>query len=195
MHDTQTRRRKEDPNLETRELTEQPSMDTMKGQYKINNIYLNLRNIKVLIIVVIGVILFYQLWRYSFRSSSMEIQAGIPGDGTQGEKSEWIFKDHPQGLNEESLKQLIDGLKTKDTCPSHSAGKKDEGDQDTFNLPKMEKLYESEGSLKFKDGKFLLDGKPFRILSGAMHYFRVLPEQWEDRMLKMKAMGLNTLET
>lgn len=194
MHDTQTRRRKEDPNLDTRELIEQPSMDTMKGQYKINNIYLNLRNIKVLIIVVIGVILFYQLWRYSFRGSSMEIQTGIPGDGTQGEKSEWIFKDHPQGLNEESLKTLLNDLKTKDTCPSHSVGKLDEGDQDTFNLPKKEKLYESEGSLKFKDGQFFLDGKLFRILSGAMHYFRVLPEQWEDRMLKMKAMGLNTLE-
>ncbi len=44
-------------------------------------------------------------------------------------------------------------------------------------------------------GQVLLDGRPFRILSGAMHYFRVHPELWRDRMLKMKAMGLNTLET
>lgn len=42
---------------------------------------------------------------------------------------------------------------------------------------------------------FLLDGKPFRILSGAMHYFRVHPDYWIDRMLKLKAMGLNALET
>jgi beta-galactosidase len=42
---------------------------------------------------------------------------------------------------------------------------------------------------------FLLDGKPFRILAGAMHYFRIHPDYWRDRMLKMKAMGLNTLET
>jgi beta-galactosidase len=43
--------------------------------------------------------------------------------------------------------------------------------------------------------KFLLDGKPFRILSGAMHYFRVVPEYWRDRLMKMKAFGLNTIET
>jgi len=43
--------------------------------------------------------------------------------------------------------------------------------------------------------QFLLDGKPFRILSGAMHYFRVVPEYWRDRLEKMKAFGLNTVET
>jgi beta-galactosidase len=43
--------------------------------------------------------------------------------------------------------------------------------------------------------QLLFDGQPFRIFSGAMHYFRVHPELWRDRMVKMKAMGLNTLET
>lgn len=43
--------------------------------------------------------------------------------------------------------------------------------------------------------QFLLDGKPFRILSGAMHYFRVVPEYWRDRLEKMRAFGLNTVET
>jgi beta-galactosidase len=47
----------------------------------------------------------------------------------------------------------------------------------------------------FDDNNFLLYGKPFRVLSGALHYFRVLPELWDDRMAKLKAMGLNTLET
>lgn len=42
---------------------------------------------------------------------------------------------------------------------------------------------------------FMLDGHPTRVLSGAIHYFRVLPEQWQDRLLKLKAMGLNTVET
>ncbi|KRC47302.1 beta-galactosidase [Leifsonia sp. Root227] len=42
---------------------------------------------------------------------------------------------------------------------------------------------------------FLLDGEPFRILAGALHYFRVHPEQWEDRILAAKEMGLNTIET
>ena len=45
------------------------------------------------------------------------------------------------------------------------------------------------------DEHFLLNGAPYRILSGALHYFRVLPAQWRDRLLKLKAMGLNTVET
>lgn len=43
--------------------------------------------------------------------------------------------------------------------------------------------------------QYLLDGEPFRILSGAIHYFRVVPEYWEDRLLKLKACGFNTVET
>lgn len=44
-------------------------------------------------------------------------------------------------------------------------------------------------------GQFEWEGKPMRILSGAVHYFRVVPEYWEDRLLKLKACGLNTVET
>lgn len=42
---------------------------------------------------------------------------------------------------------------------------------------------------------FLLDGKPMLIRSGAMHYPRVPRPYWRDRMRKMRALGLNTLET
>jgi beta-galactosidase len=42
---------------------------------------------------------------------------------------------------------------------------------------------------------FLLDDKPFRILSGALHYFRVHPDHWADRIEKARLMGLNTIET
>lgn len=42
---------------------------------------------------------------------------------------------------------------------------------------------------------FLLDGKPFQIISGAIHYFRVVPEYWQDRLEKLKNMGCNTVET
>ena len=169
-------------------------MDAMKGQYKINNIYLNLRNIKLCLAVVIGLVILFQLWKFSFRSTAMDLSP-VTGDvGSDMVKSGWRFKDHPQGLNEESFNQLIEDLKTKDTCPHAPFTPKAEVPE-TFKLPNKGKVYQSEGSLKFKDGQFILDGKPFRILSGAMHYFRVLPEQWKDRMLKMKAMGLNTLET
>ena len=46
-----------------------------------------------------------------------------------------------------------------------------------------------------RDSQFQLDGKPFRILSGEMHYPRIPEEYWRDRMLKAKAMGLNTICT
>jgi beta-galactosidase len=45
------------------------------------------------------------------------------------------------------------------------------------------------------ESDFLLDGEPFRILSGALHYFRVHPDLWADRIGKARLMGLNTIET
>jgi beta-galactosidase len=49
--------------------------------------------------------------------------------------------------------------------------------------------------LKVSGRQFLRDGQPHRIFSGALHYFRVVPEYWQDRILKYRAMGLNTIET
>ncbi|WP_413452844.1 beta-galactosidase family protein [Georgenia phoenicis] len=42
---------------------------------------------------------------------------------------------------------------------------------------------------------FVLDGREHQIISGAMHYFRIHPDQWEGRIATAKAMGLNTIET
>jgi len=42
---------------------------------------------------------------------------------------------------------------------------------------------------------FVLDGRPTRLLSGAIHYFRVHADCWRDRLLKLRACGLNALET
>uniref|UniRef100_A0AAU2K191 Beta-galactosidase n=1 Tax=Streptomyces sp. NBC_00049 TaxID=2903617 RepID=A0AAU2K191_9ACTN len=42
---------------------------------------------------------------------------------------------------------------------------------------------------------FLLDGHPHRVLSGALHYFRVHPGQWPHRLGMLRAMGLNCVET
>ncbi len=42
---------------------------------------------------------------------------------------------------------------------------------------------------------FMMDGKPFKVISGAFHFFRTVPEYWEDRLLKLKALGCNTVET
>ncbi len=49
--------------------------------------------------------------------------------------------------------------------------------------------------LVIKDGKFFIDGKATQIISGAMHYFRIHPGLWRDRLLKAKQCGLNCVET
>ena len=49
--------------------------------------------------------------------------------------------------------------------------------------------------MKIVDGHFELNGRKFNIYSGAIHYFRIMPEYWRDRLLKLKAAGLNTVET
>lgn len=45
------------------------------------------------------------------------------------------------------------------------------------------------------DSVFLLDGKPFQIISAELHYPRVPKEAWRDRMRQAKAMGINTIGT
>jgi len=50
------------------------------------------------------------------------------------------------------------------------------------------------GSFEIKDN-FYLNGEPFKVISGAFHYFRTVPEYWRDRLEKCKAMGCNTVET
>jgi len=42
---------------------------------------------------------------------------------------------------------------------------------------------------------FLLDNEEFKILSGAIHYFRVHPEDWYHSLYNLKALGFNTVET
>lgn len=59
----------------------------------------------------------------------------------------------------------------------------------------IKQRYKSHGSLTFKNGEFYLDTSPIKIVSGTMHYFRVVPSYWEERMKKMKSCGLNTLQT
>ncbi|MFF8375865.1 beta-galactosidase family protein [Streptomyces sp. NPDC015661] len=49
--------------------------------------------------------------------------------------------------------------------------------------------------LEIAENGFRLDDHPFRIISGGLHYFRVHPEQWADRLHKARLLGLNTVET
>ncbi|WP_282767716.1 glycoside hydrolase family 35 protein [Coprobacillus cateniformis] len=49
-------------------------------------------------------------------------------------------------------------------------------------------------TFEIKD-EFIVDGKPIKILSGAIHYFRIVPKHWEDSLYNLKALGFNTVET
>eukprot|EP00069_Balaena_mysticetus_P020994 bmy_13378T0 len=42
--------------------------------------------------------------------------------------------------------------------------------------------------------RFLLDGAPFRYVSGSLHYFRVPRVLWADRLFKMRMSGLNAVQ-
>ena len=49
--------------------------------------------------------------------------------------------------------------------------------------------------MKFLGDKIFIEGEETLIVSGAMHYFRTLPEQWEDRLEKIAAAGFNCVES
>ncbi|KAM4566081.1 beta-galactosidase-1-like protein 2 [Odontesthes bonariensis] len=66
--------------------------------------------------------------------------------------------------------------------------------QFTRNCPEERRMSRVEG-LRADSSQFTLERKPFRILGGSVHYFRIPRAYWEDRLLKMKACGLNTLTT
>jgi len=60
-----------------------------------------------------------------------------------------------------------------------------------FNL----KAQNGTHTFTLSDSSFILDGKPFQMISGEMHYPRVPREAWRARMKMAKAMGLNTIGT
>lgn len=49
--------------------------------------------------------------------------------------------------------------------------------------------------LTFDSQFFYLDGKPFRIIAGDIHYFRIHEKDWEKRLEAAVAFGLNTVQT
>ena len=49
--------------------------------------------------------------------------------------------------------------------------------------------------IRYDNRSLIIDGKPIFIFSGSMHYFRCPRELWKDRLQKLKAAGLNCVET
>ncbi|XP_060519255.1 beta-galactosidase-1-like protein 2 [Cylas formicarius] len=65
-------------------------------------------------------------------------------------------------------------------------------------LPTLYQYYTADGiesGLNDSQTQFVLNGKKVSIFSGALHYFRVHPEHWRDRLRKYRAAGLNCVET
>ncbi|MDR3119413.1 MAG: beta-galactosidase [Mediterranea sp.] len=56
-------------------------------------------------------------------------------------------------------------------------------------------VYGQKHSFEIKDGNFMYDNKPIRILSGEMHYARIPHQYWRHRLQMLKAMGLNSVAT
>jgi len=49
--------------------------------------------------------------------------------------------------------------------------------------------------LKSDNCCFILDGRPFYMFSGEIHYFRLMPDMWETHLKKAIDAGLNTVST
>lgn len=50
-------------------------------------------------------------------------------------------------------------------------------------------------ALSYANRKLFRYGEPHRIIAGAVHYFRIHPQLWQDRIDRLVAMGVNTLDT
>lgn len=64
-----------------------------------------------------------------------------------------------------------------------------------FNSICLAQTATAKHSFVVEGDHFLLDGKPYQVISGEIHYERVPREYWKQRMEMAKAMGLNTIAT
>ncbi|EHG11804.1 hypothetical protein HMPREF9177_01686 [Streptococcus intermedius F0413] len=59
-----------------------------------------------------------------------------------------------------------------------------------------QRMKEGNGLARFEiKEEFYLNQQPFKILSGAIHYFRIQPDDWYHSLYNLKALGFNTVET
>ncbi len=62
-----------------------------------------------------------------------------------------------------------------------------------FVLPAEGYAQKGRHTFGFGGEHFLLDGKPFQVISGEMHPGRIPEEYWRHRIRMAKAMGCNTV--
>ena len=61
------------------------------------------------------------------------------------------------------------------------------------NLAKSKLPVDQSADFKIGDNDFMLNGKPYVIRCGEMHFARIPKEYWEHRLKMVRAMGLNTV--
>jgi beta-galactosidase len=54
---------------------------------------------------------------------------------------------------------------------------------------------EKKPNFGFRGRDFILNGRPFQIMAGEVHFQRIPREYWADRLVKVRAAGLNTVCT
>ncbi len=52
----------------------------------------------------------------------------------------------------------------------------------------------ARSAIDWKDGYFIINGKPTFLTSGEMHYARIPRELWRDRIWRSKQMGFNCMQ-
>ncbi|MEV4014104.1 glycoside hydrolase family 35 protein [Nonomuraea angiospora] len=65
----------------------------------------------------------------------------------------------------------------------------------TTTTPSPSASSSAESALTWRGRRLYRHGVPHRILSGGLHYFRVHPDLWRDRIRRLADLGLNTVDT
>ncbi len=76
-------------------------------------------------------------------------------------------------------------------CAGASGGPTDEG----AIVRQFSDLGGKPYTVGYNERSMLVGGKPVLLMSGSAHYVRSTPEMWPEIFAKMKASGLNTVES
>lgn len=79
-----------------------------------------------------------------------------------------------------------------DACPSAPASGAGSGQSPKMRDPMAPRLVRT---VQLKQRRILFNGHPQQIFAGEIHYFRLKPEDWADRLDKLQAAGFNTVAT
>ena len=66
---------------------------------------------------------------------------------------------------------------------------------DRGNCQTTREINGNHHTFKIEGSQFLMDGQPYQIIAGSMHYPRIPRAAWRERFRLAKAMGLNTITT